>query len=166
MLLSMRGPGMAVGASAVWVRDAGCSQPPQLRAGMCPPGVSPHWGQEGPSPGPGRARDRMHCALPFCPQHPHRSSPSPLLQQGIPPAPLPAIALVHFTHFSGGWGLQPLGPVLPVSCSGSSSSVGLQSSCRVLREGAALPVWQRVSMATALSFPQRFSRQLATGVTC
>lgn len=37
MLLSVRGPGMAAGASAAWVRDAGCSHhPPQLGAGTWP----------------------------------------------------------------------------------------------------------------------------------
>lgn len=106
---------------------------------------------------------RMACQRASRPRHPHRSSPNPLLQQGIPPA---AIALVLFTHFSGGWGSRPFSPTLPTSHLSSSSSDGQTSSRRVLREGTTLPVWQRVSMATALSFPQRFSRQLATGATC
>lgn len=34
MLLSVQGPGMAAGASAVWVRDAGCSHPPPPSLGL------------------------------------------------------------------------------------------------------------------------------------
>ena len=60
---------------------------------------------------------------------------------------------------AAGWGSCPLGPTLPMNHPGSSSSDGRTSSCHILREGAALPVWQRVSMATALSFPQRFRIQ-------
>lgn len=198
MLLSVQGPGMAAGASAVWVRDAGCSHPPppQLGAGTWPL-ACPHSGDRRDLP-QGLAMPMMGCTV-LCsramccgggssprepsglggitsrfpartacqrasrPRHPHRSSPNPLLQQGIPPA---AIALVLFTHFSGGWGSRPFSPTLPTSHLSSSSSDGQTSSRRVLREGTTLPVWQRVSMATALSFPQRFSRQLATGATC
>lgn len=87
--------------------------------------------------------------------------PNPLWQQGIPPA-LWLLSPRAFTCFSGGCGLglMPLHPRTPHKPPRSILLCGHTSSRCVLREVAALPVWQRVSMATALSFPQRSAASL------
>ena len=139
MLLSVQGSGMAAGALAAWVKDAGCSQPFPAQGWHGPPGMSPLRGQQGPSLGPGRARDGMPCALQqghapgasrarwHRPTVPSWDIVSPsalslasslLVPKSSPAAGQPTDAAgcycpCAFIHFFRGWGSQPPEPALP-----------------------------------------------------